>query len=514
MLRDHRQRPKPVLLCILDGWGMNENPENNAIAQANIPFWDSLLKDYPYSRLMTSGLDVGLPAGQMGNSEVGHMNIGSGRVVMQELPRIDQAINDGSLAKNPELLALIASLKKTGGTCHLLGLLSDGGVHAHQRHIAALATIISAQGINVAIHAFLDGRDCPPSSAEEYLRQFKKDIEGHSRITIATVSGRYYAMDRDNRWDRVSKAYNVIVSAEGHHAASAEEAVKQSYANKLTDEFVLPAAIGNYKGMQDGDGIVMANFRSDRAREILTALVDPAFNGFARNKVVKFSASLGMVEYSVELNKLVAALFRSEKMEHILGEIISREGLKQLRIAETEKYAHVTFFFSGGRELEFPGEDRILIPSPNVATYDMQPEMSAYLVTEKLIEAIKSGKYDFIVVNYANSDMVGHTGDIKAAIRAVEALDKCLSQLVPVITEAGGLMLITADHGNSEQMVDPESGEPHTAHTMNPVPLVVIPAAKDTRLKDGRLSDIAPTILSLMQLTIPKEMTGISLLPL
>jgi 2,3-bisphosphoglycerate-independent phosphoglycerate mutase len=503
------KRPRPIVLCILDGWGINDDPNNNAIVQAHTPFFDSLLKEYPHSQIMTSGLDVGLPEGQMGNSEVGHMNIGSGRVVMQELPRIDQAIADGSLKQNPELQAFITALKQTGGACHLMGLLSDGGVHAHQAHIEALAKLLSAAGIAVHIHAFLDGRDTPPASAGTYVKQLEKAISGNGLVKIATASGRYYAMDRDNRWDRVERSYQAIVSAQGEKAASAQEAVTHSYGKQVTDEFILPTVIGNYAGMKDGDGVLMANFRSDRAREILTALLDPAFTGFTRRKIVRFASALGMVEYSALLNPFLHTLFRADKLENILGEVIADHGLTQLRIAETEKYAHVTFFFSGGREKEFPGEEQILIPSPNVATYDQLPEMSAYKVTDALLEAIAADKFDLIVVNYANSDMVGHTGDINAAMKAVEALDACLSRLIPAVNAAGGVTLITADHGNSEQMVDPDTGEPHTAHTMCPVPLIItgnnLPAIT---LKNGRLSDIAPTILALMGIEQPAQMTG------
>jgi 2,3-bisphosphoglycerate-independent phosphoglycerate mutase len=507
------KRPKPLVLCILDGWGINDDPTDNAIAQARTPFWDALLARYPHSQLMTSGLDVGLPEGQMGNSEVGHMNIGSGRVVMQELPRIDQAAQDGSLAQNPELLSFISTLKQSGGTCHIMGLLSDGGVHAHLLHITALATIISGHGIPVTLHAFLDGRDTPPSSALRYLEQCETVLKGTKHIRIATVSGRFYAMDRDNRWDRVARAYGAIADAEGGHAQTAREAVEQHYAQNITDEFITPTIIGDYAGMQAGDGLIMANFRSDRAREILSAFVVPGFDSFVRKRPVALAASLGMVEYSAALNAHVPALFRADKLEAILGEVVAEHGLTQLRIAETEKYAHVTFFFSGGREKEFPGEVRLLIPSPDVTTYDLQPEMSAALVTDALIEAVRAQKFDLIVVNYANSDMVGHTGDIAAAIKAIEALDSCLARLIPAVTEAGGITLITADHGNSEQMVDPDTAEPHTAHTMNPVPFVV--TGKDISgitLKNGRLSDIAPTLLALMNIEKPPQMTGSSLI--
>ncbi len=506
-------RPKPVLLCILDGWGCSSNPADNAISQAQTPCWDRLLTTYPHAKLNTSGLDVGLPEGQMGNSEVGHMNIGAGRVVMQELPRISLAASDGSLATNSMVRQFIAELKASGGSCHLLGLLSDGGVHAHQDHIIALTKIVATEGVRVHIHAFLDGRDTPPASALGTIATCEAALSDTPLATIATVSGRYYAMDRDNRWERVQLAYNAMVEAIGAKASTATMAVEASYAAGKTDEFVLPVALEGYHGMQDGDGVLMANFRSDRAREILTTLVDPNFSGWQRARTVTFAAKLGMVEYSEELNRYVQTVFTAEKLENILPEVISHAGLTQLRIAETEKYAHVTFFFSGGKEKEFPGEQRILVPSPKVATYDLQPEMSAPEVTDKLLAAIDSGRFDLIVVNFANGDMVGHTGDIAAAIKAVETLDSCLARLEPAIGEAGGVMLITADHGNAEQMVNPDTHEPHTAHTTNPVPLVLIGNnVASVKLANGRLADIAPTILDIMGLPKPGEMTGISLL--
>jgi 2,3-bisphosphoglycerate-independent phosphoglycerate mutase len=506
------KRPKPVVLCILDGWGHREDAADNAITCAATPFWDEMMAKYPHSLLETSGLAVGLPAGQMGNSEVGHMNIGSGRVVMQTLPKIDIAIEDGSLARNPEVVSFINSVKKAGGVCHLLGLLSDGGVHSHQNHMAALAEIISNAGVQVKVHAFLDGRDTPPASAIKYINQFRRDIAGHN-ADIATACGRYYAMDRDNRWDRVELAYNAMVAGIGEHVSSIEDAVEAGYEHKVFDEFVKPLIANGYKGMNDGDGILMANFRSDRARETLTALVDPSFDGFARKKIVKFSSALGMVEYSEQLNEFVATAFPSDNLECILGEVISDNGLTQLKIAETEKYAHVTFFFNGGREEKFPGEERILVPSPKVATYDLLPEMSAGQVTDELVKAIKSDKFDLLVVNYANTDMVGHTGSQEAAQKAVEAIDKNLKRLVGAVNEAGGVIFISADHGNSEQMHDHESGQAHTAHTTNPVPLIM--AGKNCekyKLDNGRLCDIAPAILEIMGIKQPEQMTGVSLI--
>ncbi len=509
------QHPKPVVLCILDGWGLRDDGADNAVAQARTPVWTDLTDTCPTARIATSGLAVGLPDGQMGNSEVGHMNIGGGRVVMQDLPRIDRAIETGSIADTPTLKQFIAALKSSGGTCHLIGLMSPGGVHSHQDHIAALAKIVAGAGIPVAVHALLDGRDTPPKSAIDYLGKFENDIARIDGITIATVIGRYFAMDRDKRWDRVGKAYGCMVNADGHKAETPEAAVTASYDRGQTDEFVEPTAIGAYAGMTDGDGILMANFRADRAREILTALVEPNFTGFPRGRRVAFAARCGMVEYSDDLNRDLTALFPAERVVNTLGEVMAKSGLKQLRIAETEKYAHVTFFLNGGDEHQFPGEDRILVPSPKVATYDLQPEMSAPDVTEKLVQAIESGIYDLIVVNYANPDMVGHTGILSAAVKAVETIDTCLGELHDALTRVGGAMLITADHGNLEQMLDPKTRQPHTAHTTNLVPLVLVDcrASHDTvALTDGRLADIAPTVLDLMDIEQPVEMTGHSLI--
>lgn len=505
-------RKTPIVLCILDGWGHREEEEHNAILGANAPFLKELYK-YPHSLLETSGLAVGLPEGQMGNSEVGHMNIGSGRVVMQSLPMIDIAVQDGSLATKTDLVEAINTLKKNGGTFHLLGLVSDGGVHSHQSHIAALAGIISKQGVPVAIHAFLDGRDTPPASAQGFIKQLEKDISQYKNVKIATVSGRYYAMDRDNRWERVQLAYDAMVSGIGKNYPSAQAAIEASYADKKNDEFVLPCIIGNYQGMKDGDGVIMANFRADRVRQMLAALLDSKFNGFNRKKIIKFSAAIGMTEYSSELNKFLKTLFEPTELNNILGEIIAAKNMAQLRIAETEKYAHVTFFFNGGREEVFKGEERILVPSPKVATYELQPEMSAIEVTDKLVEAIDSGKFDLLVVNYANTDMVGHTGFEDAAIKAVKTVSECLERVVDAVIKHGGKILISADHGNAEQMVDDDGTTPHTAHTTNPVPLIL--AGKDVagiKLKNGRLCDIAPTILELLGINKPKEMTGVSLI--
>ncbi|HIJ37444.1 MAG TPA: 2,3-bisphosphoglycerate-independent phosphoglycerate mutase [Rhodospirillaceae bacterium] len=505
-------RPRPLLLCILDGWGYRPEREDNALALAKTPVWTQLLASAPHALLATSGLAVGLPEGQMGNSEVGHMNLGAGRVVMQDLPRIDRAIADGSLAGNPALLSMISRLKATGGKAHLLGLLSPGGVHSHQDHMAALAILIAKAGIPVAVHAFLDGRDTPPSSAKGFVEKFLGDVAGHD-IAIATLCGRYYAMDRDKRWDRVTLACQAMIDAEAPHFETALAAIENSYESGKTDEFLLPAVIGGYDGMQDGDGLLMANFRADRAREILGALADPNFDGFQLKNRPAWASRLGMAEYSKELSRYFEVLFPSESLERLLGEEVAQAGLSQLRIAETEKYAHVTFFFNGGREQTYPGEERILIPSPKVATYDLQPSMSAPEVTDRLVEAIASGRFDLMVVNFANGDMVGHTGILTAAIAAAETIDSCLGRVRDAMVKAGGTLLITADHGNLELMRDPITGEPHTAHTVGKVPLVLVNApAGITGLSDGRLADVAPTVLALLGLSQPVEMTGHSLL--
>ena len=506
-------KQRPVVLCILDGWGEREETENNAIALARTPFWDRARETCPRAVLDASSEEVGLPEGQMGNSEVGHMNIGAGRVVLQDLPRIDAAVADGRLAENTALRAFIDKLTTGSGTAHVMGLLSPGGVHAHQNHIAALAEILAGAGVPVAIHALLDGRDTPPRSARDYLASFAARIDGLPGVEIATVSGRYYAMDRDKRWDRVEKAYDILVDAAGARAATAADAIAESYAQNIGDEFVVPAAIGGYAGMADGDGVLMANFRADRAREILAALLDPDFDGFARKRTVAFAAALGMVEYSAALSPFIMAMFPPDMPADTLGEVVSAAGLKQFRTAETEKYAHVTFFLNGGREEPFPGEDRHLVPSPKVATYDLKPEMSAAEVTDRLVAAIDSGDYDFAVVNYANTDMVGHTGILDAAIAAVETVDGCLARLGDAVERQGGCLLITADHGNAELMADPATDEPHTAHSRNKVPCLLVngPAAVGS-LADGRLADVAPTVLELMGLTPPAAMTGRSLL--
>ena len=505
------KRPKPVVLCILDGWGHRPQLDHNAVEQAVTPNWHALMRDCPHALIDASELHVGLPVGQMGNSEVGHMNLGAGRVVMQDLPRIDQAIAAGELARNPVLLDFIAKLKRSGGTCHLMGLLSPGGVHSHQDHLVALARIISGAGITVALHGFLDGRDTPPSSAGQYVAEVSTAIAGLPNVGFATIGGRYFAMDRDKRWERLELAYDGFFGAAGHHAPDAAAAVASAYGREETDEFVKPTVIGSFAGIKDGDGLLMGNFRADRARQILAALLDPAFDGFKRKTTAKFAAALGLVEYSSALAKFMPCLFPPMELAETLGEIVAKAGLKQLRIAETEKYAHVTFFFNGGEERLFPGEERILVPSPKVATYDLKPEMSAYEVTDKLVAAIEADGFDLIVVNFANTDMVGHSGDLAAAIKAVEAVDRCLGRLRTAVEARGGALLITADHGNAEMMQDPETGEPHTAHTLNRVPVIVL-GGGSRHVVDGRLADVAPTLLELMGLPKPAAMTGRSLL--
>ena len=501
---------RPVVLCVLDGWGHRPETEHNAIALAETPVWDRLCAARPYGLLATAGAAVGLPEGQMGNSEVGHMTIGAGRVILQDLPRIDAAVADGSLARNPSLLSLIRRLKESGGRCHLMGLVSPGGVHSHQDHIIALARMVSGAGVSVAIHAFLDGRDVPPRSAAGNLPGFEDSLRDLPNVRIATVAGRYHGMDRDRRWERTARAYDAMVSGEGRPAASAIDAVSASYADDIGDEFVEPAVIGGYEGMADGDGLIMANFRADRARQIMTALLDPTFDGFARSRRVSFAAACGMCSYSEGLDRLAETLFPPLAVTDHLGEIVSRAGLRQLRVAETEKYAHVTFFLNGGEETEMPGEERELVPSPKVATYDLQPEMSAPAVTDRAVEAIAGGRFDLIVVNYANTDMVGHSGNLAATMAAVAAVDRCLGRLAGAVEQAGGALLITADHGNAERMRGADGSTPHTAHTDGPVPAVLV-GAPGLALGDGGLSDIAPTVLDLMGLPAPAAMTGSSL---
>ncbi len=507
-------RRRPVVLCVLDGWGYRPESADNAIAQAQTPVWDQLWAAGPRALLQASEEEVGLPKGQMGNSEVGHMNLGAGRVVFQDLPMIDKAIAEGEFPRNPALLEVVARLRASGGKAHIMGLLSPGGVHSHQDHMVALAAMLSAAGVPVLFHAFTDGRDVPPQSADAQLRRFVADIAGLSGVAVGTVTGRYYAMDRDTRWERVSRAYAALVEGKGERrAADPVSAVTGSYAEQVNDEFILPTVIGDYVGMADGDGLIMANFRADRAREILSALLDPAFTGFERGRRVDFAAAAGMVEYSTDLSRFLSLVFPPKQLTRVLGEVVSEAGLKQLRIAETEKYPHVTFFFNGGEEKVYPGEERILVPSPKVATYDLQPEMSAAEVTDKLVAALESDVFDLVVVNYANPDMVGHTGDLGAAIQAVQTVDASLGRLERAVRQRGGVLLVTADHGNCELMRDPDTGGPHTAHTLDLVPAVLVNAPSDVQaFRDGRLADVAPTLLALLGLPQPVEMTGVSLI--
>lgn len=510
---------KRVLLIVLDGWGINKskNAEGNAIAKAKAPVYQGLIADNPHTELTASGEAVGLPEGQMGNSEVGHLNLGAGRIVYQDSTRISKAIRDGEFFQNPVLLSAMEAVKKSGGRLHLMGLLSDGGVHSRLDHIFAMLDLAKARGItDVFFHAFLDGRDTPPSSAIKYVKQ----LEGHlARIGIggiATVSGRYYAMDRDKRWERVQKAYEALVHGEGVRKYSAVDAVEQSYENSRTDEFMLPAVIIDQNTnrplatINENDAVIFCNFRADRAREITRALTEPDFQGFSRSSAPKLSTFVCLTTYDETLTLPVA--FGPVRLTHILGEILSAQGVRQLRIAETEKYAHVTFFFNGGEEPPFPLEDRILVPSPrDVATYDKKPEMSALQITDKVVDSIRSRQYGFILINYANPDMVGHTGILEAAVKAVETLDECLGKVLRAAQEEGMLALITADHGNIEVVIDPPTGQPHTAHTTNPVPFIVV--QKGVHLRDGGiLADVAPTVLELMGIAIPPEMTGKSLI--
>jgi len=505
-------RPKPVLLLILDGWGHREEVADNALAQATLPNWQALLRDCPHTLVHTEGRHVGLPEGQMGNSEVGHMNIGAGRIVYQDLTRIDAAIEDGSFQTNAELLAACAGARAAGGTLHLMGLLSPGGVHSHERHILAMLALAHAQGVPaVAVHAFLDGRDTPPKSAAASLQRLQAACDAAGNARIATLCGRYYAMDRDNRWERVEPAYRAITEAEAAFgAADAQSALADAYARGETDEFVKPALVAGGARVAPGDAVVFMNFRADRARELTAAFVLPTFAGFLRSRELGLSRFVCLSEYDATLPAPVA--FGSDELHDTLTQVLAANGLTQLRIAETEKYAHVTFFFSGGVEARVAGEDRVLVPSPKVATYDLQPEMSLPEVTARLVEDIRARLHDVIVCNIANPDMVGHTGVIAAAIAAAEAVDVALGALRAALAEVQGEMLVTADHGNLEQMRDPTSGEPHTAHTAGPVPLVYVGARKAALRGGGALRDIAPTLLDLLGVAQPAAMTGRSLL--
>ena len=500
---------RPVLLCIMDGFGKNESTYGNAIAAAKKPNLDKIVSENPMTFIGASGLDVGLPDGQMGNSEVGHTNIGAGRVVYQELTRITKSIQDGDFFTNEALVGAMENCKKNSSALHLMGLMSDGGVHSHNTHLYGIMELAKRSGVDkVYIHCFMDGRDVPPTSGKDYLAELYKKCDEIGVGEIATVMGRYYAMDRDNRWERVVKAYKAMTEGEGVKFDCACKMMEESYANDVTDEFIVPAVSEKADPVKDNDSIVFFNFRPDRAREITRAFVDPAFSGFEREQL-KGLYYVCMTQYDATMPNVHVA-FKPESLENTFGEYISDKGLKQLRIAETEKYAHVTFFFNGGVEKQYPGEDRILVKSPAVATYDLQPEMSAYEVTDKLLAAIDSDKYDAIILNYANCDMVGHTGVFDAAVKAVEAVDTCVGKIVDAVAAKGGVTLITADHGNADKMYEAD-GSPFTAHTTNPVPFIIVGYPCELR-EGGRLCDIAPTMLKIMGLEQPKEMTGVSII--
>ena len=502
---------KPVVLCILDGWGIGPDPATSAPAQARVPNFNNLWQTCPHATLTTFGPDVGLPTGQMGNSEVGHTNIGAGRVVAMDLGAIDLAVEDGSFARNTELLAFAAKVKAAGGTAHLMGLVSDGGVHGHISHILAACRALADLGLPVVLHAITDGRDVAPRSAVTFAADLEAALP--SGVRVGTLIGRYWAMDRDNRWERVSRAFEAMVNARAEtRAPTASAAVKLSYAKEETDEFLAPTVIGDYAGARDGDGFFCLNFRADRAREILAALGQPDFSGFDTGPRPAWSAMLGMVEYSTAHNAYMTTAFPKRVIVNCLGEWVAKQGLTQFRLAETEKYPHVTFFLNGGREVPFDGEERAMPASPKVATYDLQPEMSAAEVSDRLVEAIERG-FDLIVVNFANPDMVGHTGSLPAAIKACEAVDQGLGRALAALRAKGGAMVVTADHGNCETMVDPVTRGPHTAHTVNPVPVILVGGPEGATLRQGgRLADLAPTVLQLMGLPRPPEMTGESLI--
>ena len=502
---------KPVLLMILDGWGIAPADKTNAAAMAKTPNLDSYFANYPHTTLEASGKAVGLPAGQIGNSEVGHLNIGAGRIIYQSLTRIDKAIEDGDLYKNKEFSRVMDETKQAGKALHLLGLLSDGGVHSHIEHLLALICMAKVKGLTkIYVHAFLDGRDVGPKTALEYIHELEDGMAQIGVGKIATVSGRYYAMDRDKRWERVERAYKALVLGEGGKAASAAAGVEASYAAGVTDEFVEPFTVDGVDGkITAGDGVIFFNFRPDRARELTRAFCADEFTGFEREKRLDLTY-VCFTEYDETIpNKSVA--FKKEEITNTFGEYLAAHNMTQARIAETEKYAHVTFFFNGGTEEAFPGEDRILVPSPKVATYDLQPEMSAPEVTDKLVGQIDSEKYDFIVVNFANGDMVGHTGVYPAIQKAVETLDKCVEKVVEAARAHGYETIIIADHGNADHALN-EDGTPNTAHSLNPVPFIYIGSHKDAKVKDGRLADVAPSLLHLMEIPVPKDMTGENLI--
>lgn len=503
---------KTVLLTILDGWGCGSKCSSNAIEAANLPTYNYFLSKYPNTRIYADGEHVGLPEGQMGNSEVGHLNLGAGRTVYQELTRINKSIKDGDFFTNNEFLKAIEHVKKNNSSLHFMGLVSPGGVHSSLDHMYALIELAQKHGLkNVYLHAFLDGRDTPPTSALEYVKEVDLKLKEKNLPPVATVSGRYYAMDRDNRWERVEKAYNCLITGEGNISQSAEKAISDSYLQNVNDEFVLPTVIGsNDSRLNDNDAIIFFNFRPDRARELTRAINDPNFSGFSRKKVLENTYYICMTQYDETFNLPIA--FPPQSLKGILGEVLDNNKIQQFRTAETEKYAHVTFFFNGGVEKAFATETRVLVPSPKVATYDLKPEMSAPEVASKVVEAIKSQKYGFILVNFANPDMVGHTGVLPAAIKAVETIDCCLKDIYDAVKENNVSMLLTADHGNAECMEDPHSHDPFTAHTTNQVPFIAINVGDISLREGGTLADVAPTVLNLLNVQKPAEMTGVSLI--
>ena len=506
---------KLTMLMILDGFGINEKQEGNAVKLANIPNLNEILSKNPNTIIHTSGLQVGLPEGQMGNSEVGHTNIGAGRIVYQDLAKITKSIEDGDFFSIPEFVKAIENCKSNNSKLHIMGLLSDGGVHSHNRHLYGLLELAKRKDFeNVYVHCFMDGRDTPPASGEAYLTELEEKMKEKGVGQIATISGRFYSMDRDKRWERVSQAYNALVNGEGEKATSVISAIEESYQKEVFDEFVKPTVITNKNGdpiakIENGDSVIFFNFRPDRAREITRSIVDNEFDRFETKELKTYFVC--MTPYDETMPNVEIA-FKKEEIKNTFGEYISKIGLKQLRIAETEKYAHVTFFFNGGEEKQYEGEDRILVPSPKVETYDLKPEMSAHEVCDKVVEAIKSEKYDCIILNFANPDMVGHTGSIEAAAKALESIDECVIKVVDAVNQVNGVLLITADHGNCEQMIDYKTGEPHTAHTTNPVPLTIVGLPANKKIKEGCLADLAPTMLDIMGLEKPEEMTGSSLL--
>lgn len=506
--------PKPLVLMILDGFGHSDRPEYNAIHAASTPVYDRLRATQPHGLISGSGMDVGLPDGQMGNSEVGHMNLGAGRVVYQDFTRVTKAIRDGEFFENPAICTAVDKAVTAGKAVHVMGLLSDGGVHSHQDHLVAMVELAARRGAqHIYLHAFLDGRDTPPRSAQPSIELLDATFARLGKGRIASLIGRYYAMDRDNRWDRVEQAYNLIVDGQGQfQAASAVAGLEAAYAREESDEFVKATVIGAPVRVEDGDAVVFMNFRADRARELTRAFVEKDFAGFARARVPQLAGYVMLTQYAASID--APSAFAPEPLTNVLGEYLANQGKTQLRIAETEKYAHVTFFFSGGREEPFPGEERILIPSPNVATYDLQPQMSAPEVTDRIVDAIEHQRYDVIIVNYANGDMVGHTGVFEAAVKAVECLDECMGRIVAALDKVGGEALITADHGNVEQMEDEVTGQAHTAHTCEPVPFIYVGKRNVSIRAGGVLADVAPTMLKLLGLPQPKEMTGTSIIEL